>query len=42
MASSLRTDEELVEIYNCHVDIVYRVCFFFHEKCGRYGMQLRI
>lgn len=36
MASSLRTDEEFVEIYNRHVDTVYRVCFF-HEKCGRYG-----
>ncbi len=29
MTSSLRTDEELEEIYNRHVDTVYRVCYSF-------------
>ena len=32
MASSLRTDEEFVEIYNRHVDTVYRVCFSFMKN----------
>lgn len=27
MASSLRTDEEIAEIYHRHVDMVYRICF---------------
>lgn len=34
MASSLRTDEELVEIYNRHVDTVYRVCFSFMKNAA--------
>lgn len=33
MASSLRADEEFVEIYNRHVDTVYRVCFSFMKNC---------
>lgn len=32
MASSLRTDEEIIEIYNRHVDTVYRVCFSFMKN----------
>lgn len=34
MASSLRTDEEFVEIYNRHVDTVYRVCFSFMKNAA--------
>ena len=34
MASSLRTDEELVEIYNRHVDTFYRVCFSFMKNAA--------
>ena len=34
MASSLRTDEEFVEIYNRHVDTVYRVCFSFMKDAA--------
>lgn len=34
MASSLRTDEEIVEIYNRHVDTVYRVCFSFMKNAA--------
>ena len=29
MASMLRTDREITEIYNRHVDTVYRVCYSF-------------
>ena len=29
MASLLRTDEEIMDIYNRQVDTVYRVCFSF-------------
>jgi DNA-directed RNA polymerase specialized sigma24 family protein len=29
MSSLLRTDEELVQIYNRHVKTVYRVCFLY-------------
>lgn len=32
MHSSLRTDEEIEEIYNRHVDTVYRVCFSFMKN----------
>lgn len=34
MASSLRADEEFVEIYNRHVDTVYRVCFSFMKNAA--------
>ena len=34
MVSSLRTDEEFVEIYNRHVDTVYRVCFSFMKNAA--------
>lgn len=34
MASSLRTDEEFMEIYNRHVDTVYRVCFSFMKNAA--------
>lgn len=34
MASSLRTDEEFAEIYNRHVDTVYRVCFSFMKNAA--------
>lgn len=34
MASSLRTDEELVKIYNRHVDTVYRICFSFMKNAA--------
>lgn len=34
MASSLRTDEEFVEIYNRHVNTVYRVCFSFMKNAA--------
>ena len=32
MASLLRTDEEIIEIYNRHVDTVYRVCYSFMKN----------
>ena len=32
MKSSLRTDEEIEEIYNRHIDTVYRVCFSFMKN----------
>lgn len=32
MNSSLRTDEEIEEIYNRHVDTIYRVCFSFMKN----------
>lgn len=32
MASLLRTDEEIMEIYNRHVDTVYRICFSFMKN----------
>lgn len=32
MHSSLRTDEEIEEIYNRHVETVYRVCFSFMKN----------
>ncbi len=32
MASSLRTDEEFMELYNRYVDTVYRVCFSFMKN----------
>jgi len=31
-SSLLRTNEELLEIYNRHVDTVYRVCFMFMKN----------
>ena len=34
MASSLRTDEEIEEIYNRHVDTVYRICFSFMKNAS--------
>lgn len=34
MASSLRTDEGFMEIYNRHVDTVYRVCFSFMKNAA--------
>lgn len=34
MVSSLRTDEEFVEIYNRHVDTVFRVCFSFMKNAA--------
>ena len=32
MTSLLRTDEEIIEIYNRHVDTVYRVCYSFMKN----------
>ncbi len=32
MSSLLRTNEELMEIYNRHVDTVYRVCFLYMKN----------
>lgn len=32
MASSLRTDEEIAEIYHRHVDMVYRICFSYMKN----------
>ena len=32
MASLLRTDKEILEIYNRHVDTVYRVCYSFMKN----------
>lgn len=34
MTSSLHTDEEFVEIYNRHVDTVYRICFSFMKNAA--------
>ncbi len=34
MTSSLRTDEEIEEIYDRHVDTVYRVCFSFMKNAA--------
>lgn len=34
MDSSLRTDEEIEEIYNRHVDTVYRVCYSFMKNAS--------
>lgn len=34
MVSSLRTDEEFMEIYNRYVDTVYRVCFSFMKNAA--------
>lgn len=34
MSSSLRTDEEINEIYNRHIDTVYRVCFSFMKNAA--------
>ncbi|MGB3978871.1 MAG: RNA polymerase sigma factor [Tepidanaerobacteraceae bacterium] len=32
MSSLLRTDEELIQIYNRHVNTVYRVCFLYMKN----------
>lgn len=34
MSSSLRTGEEIEEIYNRHIDTVYRVCFSFMKNAA--------
>lgn len=34
MCSSLRTGEEIEEIYNRHIDTVYRVCFSFMKNAA--------
>lgn len=34
MKSSLRTDEEIEQIYNLHVDTVYRICFSFMKNAA--------
>lgn len=34
MAFSLRTDEEITEIYYRHVDTVYRICFSFMKNAA--------
>ena len=31
-SSLLRTNEELIQMYNRHVDTVYRVCFMFMKN----------
>ena len=34
MASSLRADEEITEIYHRHVDTVYRICFSYMKNAA--------
>ena len=32
MASLLRTDKEITEIYHRHFDTVYRICYYFMKN----------